>query len=107
MIRCQRTDLTQAWPRPSHPRPIVIIGAGGIVRAAHLPTYRALGFPVAGLFDAYAPTPRDRPPTPLRSTRCSRRSPTRPPVTRRDLRSRGPGDQILGILAQLPAAAAC
>jgi predicted dehydrogenase len=29
----------------------VIIGAGGIVRAAHLPTYRRLGFPIAGLYD--------------------------------------------------------
>jgi predicted dehydrogenase len=28
-----------------------VIGAGGIVRDAHLPTYRRLGFPVAGLFD--------------------------------------------------------
>jgi len=44
----------QTWPRPSRPRPIVVIGAGGIVRAAHLPTYRALGFPVAGLFDVRA-----------------------------------------------------
>ena len=42
------TDLTQAWPRPTRPRPIVIVGAGGIVRAAHLPAYRALGFPIAG-----------------------------------------------------------
>ena len=33
------------------PRPIVIIGAGAIVRTAHLPVYRRLGFPVAGLFD--------------------------------------------------------
>jgi predicted dehydrogenase len=43
--------LTQAWSRPSRPRPIVIIGAGGIVRAAHLPAYRRMGYPVAGLFD--------------------------------------------------------
>jgi predicted dehydrogenase len=41
----------QAWPRPSRPRPIVIIGAGGIVRTAHLPAYRRMAFPVAGLFD--------------------------------------------------------
>src|SRR5207342_3263498 len=33
-------DLSQAWPRPAHPRPIVIIGAGAIVRTAHLPAYR-------------------------------------------------------------------
>jgi predicted dehydrogenase len=45
------TDLRQAWPTPSHPRPIVIIGAGAIVRTAHLPAYRRLGLPVAGIFD--------------------------------------------------------
>jgi len=43
--------LRQAWPLPSRPRPIVIVGAGGIVRTAHLPAYRRLGLPVAGLFD--------------------------------------------------------
>src|SRR4051794_35229823 len=45
------TALTQAWPRPSHPRPIVVIGSGSIVRTAHLPAYRRLGLPVAGIFD--------------------------------------------------------
>src|SRR5689334_23656466 len=45
------TDLTQAWPRPSHPRPVAIIGAGAIVRTAHLPVYRRLGLPVAGVYD--------------------------------------------------------
>ncbi|PZO79247.1 MAG: oxidoreductase [Mesorhizobium amorphae] len=44
-------SLAQAWPRPSAPRPIVVIGAGGIVRDAHLPAYRLAGLPVAGLFD--------------------------------------------------------
>jgi len=44
-------NLRQAWPRPSHPRPIVIIGAGGIVNDAHLPAYRLAAFPVAGIFD--------------------------------------------------------
>src|SRR5262245_31673076 len=43
--------LRQAWPIPSHPRPIVIIGAGAIVRTAHLPAYQRLGFPIAGIFD--------------------------------------------------------
>jgi predicted dehydrogenase len=43
--------LRQAWPRPSTPRPIVIIGAGAIVRTAHLPAYRRLGLAVAGVFD--------------------------------------------------------
>jgi predicted dehydrogenase len=45
------TPLTQAWPRPSNPRPIVVIGAGSIVQTAHLPAYRAMGFPVSGIFD--------------------------------------------------------
>jgi predicted dehydrogenase len=43
--------LTQAWPRPTRPRPIVVIGAGSIVRDAHLPIYKRLGFPVAGIYD--------------------------------------------------------
>jgi len=42
---------TQAWPVPSRPRPIVIIGAGGIVRTAHLPVYRRLQYPIAGIYD--------------------------------------------------------
>jgi predicted dehydrogenase len=45
-------ELQQAWPRPAHPRPIVIVGAGAIVRTAHLPAYRRLGLPIGGLFDA-------------------------------------------------------
>ncbi len=36
---------------PRSPRPIVVIGAGGIVRDAHLPAYRLAGFPVVGLHD--------------------------------------------------------
>ena len=44
-------NLCQAWALPSRPRPIVIIGAGGIVRTAHLPVYQRLAFPVAGLYD--------------------------------------------------------
>ncbi|MDE3178784.1 MAG: Gfo/Idh/MocA family oxidoreductase [Acidobacteriota bacterium] len=36
---------------PCAPHPIVIIGAGGIVRDAHLPAYRKAGFEVAGIYD--------------------------------------------------------
>jgi len=43
--------LSQSWPMPSAPRPIVILGAGGIVQDAHMPAYRKGGFPVAGVFD--------------------------------------------------------
>jgi predicted dehydrogenase len=36
---------------PRRPRPVVFLGAGGIVRAAHLPAYREKGYRVAGLYD--------------------------------------------------------
>jgi predicted dehydrogenase len=38
-------------PRPKVARPIVVIGAGGIVHDAHLPAYRKAGFPVVALVD--------------------------------------------------------
>jgi predicted dehydrogenase len=44
-------DLPQSWPAPAHPRPIVLIGAGGIARDAHLPAYAKAGLPVAALVD--------------------------------------------------------
>jgi len=43
--------LAQSWPRPTRPRPIVVIGAGSIVDDAHLPAYRLAGLPVAGVLD--------------------------------------------------------
>jgi predicted dehydrogenase len=49
------SDLRQSWPPPSSCRPIVIIGAGGIVNDAHLPAYRQAGFPVAGIYDLDRP----------------------------------------------------
>lgn len=45
------TALRQAWPRPANPRPIIIIGSGGIVNDAHLPAYRLANLPVAGVYD--------------------------------------------------------
>ena len=48
--------LKQAWPLPENPMPVVLVGAGGIVRDAHLPAYGKAGFPVAGVMD----TNRDR-----------------------------------------------
>lgn len=53
------TDLTQAWPRPSRPRPIAIIGSGAIVRTAHLPVYRRLGYPIAGVYDVNCAVARE------------------------------------------------
>ena len=42
---------TARQPRPKQVRPIIVIGAGGIVRAGHLPAYEKAGFPVIGLMD--------------------------------------------------------
>jgi len=39
------------YPRPLHARPIVILGAGGIVKDAHLPAYRKAGYSVVALMD--------------------------------------------------------
>src|SRR3546814_816450 len=36
---------------PSAPVPIVLIGAGGIARDAHLPAYAKAGFPVVAIVD--------------------------------------------------------
>jgi predicted dehydrogenase len=45
------SGLQQSWPMPSNPRPITLLGAGGIVRDGHLPAYRKMGLPIAGVFD--------------------------------------------------------
>ncbi|MEM1108946.1 MAG: Gfo/Idh/MocA family oxidoreductase [Planctomycetota bacterium] len=36
---------------PENPAPIVIFGAGGIVKDAHLPAYKLAGFPVHGIYN--------------------------------------------------------
>lgn len=46
--------LSQSWPLPANPRPIVTFGAGSIVGDAHFPAYRKGGMPVAGLYDPNA-----------------------------------------------------
>lgn len=53
-------DLRQSWPRPSAPKSIVAIGAGSIFRDAHLPVYKRLGFPVAGIFDVNSKASAER-----------------------------------------------
>ena len=55
MTAIDPSTIRQAWPRPSDPRPIVLIGAGGIVNDAHLPAYAKAGFPVAGIYDPDVP----------------------------------------------------
>ncbi|MDA7827665.1 Gfo/Idh/MocA family oxidoreductase [Rhodobacteraceae bacterium] len=41
----------QSWPAPSNPKPILIVGAGGIVRDAHMPAYQKANLPVIGAVD--------------------------------------------------------
>ena len=95
------TDLRQAWGVPSRPRPIVIIGAGAIVRTAHLPVYQRLEFPVAGLFDV---KPECRSETAqrfgVRTVFASLDEAARSPDAVFDLAV--PGDQIAGVLEELP-----
>jgi predicted dehydrogenase len=49
--RYRRAAEASDPPRPKAARPIVILGAGGIVRAAHLPAYRKAGFPIIAVAD--------------------------------------------------------
>jgi predicted dehydrogenase len=50
--RYRQAAEAAAPPRPKTPRPIVILGAGGIIRAAHLPAYAKANFPVIAIADS-------------------------------------------------------
>ena len=95
------TDLRQAWNAPSRPRPIIIVGAGGIVRTAHLPAYQRLNLPIAGLFDINADAANE----------TARRFAVPKVFTTLDEAAQYPaavfdvavpGDQILSVLGRLP-----
>jgi predicted dehydrogenase len=99
------TDLRQSWPLPSRPRPIVIVGAGAIVRTAHLPAYQRVGFPVAGLFDTNIAAARE--------TSAQFNGPAVFSTLAEAAASKDavfdvavPGDRILGVLQCLPSGAA-
>jgi predicted dehydrogenase len=94
-------DLQQVWPRPRRPRPIVVIGAGAIVRTAHLPAYRRLDLPVAGFYDID--------PEQARATAASIPPAVVFPTLDAAAASPGavfdvavPGDQVVAILERLP-----
>jgi predicted dehydrogenase len=94
-------DLPQTWPRPSKPRPIVIIGAGGIVRTAHVPAYRRLDYPVAGIFDVSPEAARQAAAT--FSIPCVYKSLEQAASVKGAVFDLAvPGDQIVGILEKLP-----
>jgi predicted dehydrogenase len=88
---------------PVNSRPVVLIGAGGIVNAAHLPAYKIAGFPVEGIYDID--------PGKAKSTADSFNIPTvynsiEELVARRSPNSvfdiAVPGSAILNVLAQVP-----
>ena len=98
-------DLLQAWPRPTRPLPVVVIGAGAIVRTAHLPAYARLGLPVAGLYDldaAHARTAAAAVPSAI--VFDSLDDAAKSPGAVFDVAV--PGDQIVAILERLPRRAA-
>ena len=43
--------LKQSWLAPTNPKPIVFVGAGGIISDAHIPAYRKAGLPLKGVVD--------------------------------------------------------
>src|SRR5436190_1438599 len=99
------TDLPQAWARPSAPRPIVFVGGGAIVRTAHIPAYRRLGFPIAGVYDINPGAARDTATSfNLPAAFESLAQAAVVPGAVFDLAL--PGDQIAGVLEQLPHGAA-
>jgi len=94
-------DLLQVWPRPSRPRPIVVIGAGAIVRTAHLPAYRRLGLPVAGFYDIVSAQARSTAAiAPGATVFPTIEAAVSHPEAVFDVAV--PGDQIVGILERLP-----
>jgi predicted dehydrogenase len=99
------TQLRQAWALPSAPRPIVIIGAGGVVRTAHLPVYQRLKFPVAGLYDINPDAAHD---TAMRFGVPTVFSSLAEAAASADavFDVAVPGDQITGVLRHLPRGAA-
>ena len=98
-------ELRQAWSVPSRPRPIFIIGAGGIIRTAHLPVYRRLKFPVAGLFDIN-PDAAHRTAAQFGVDHVSPTLADAVAVPGAIFDVAVPGDQIAGVLQQLPHGAA-
>jgi predicted dehydrogenase len=98
-------ELQQAWPRPAHPQPIVVIGAGAIVRTSHLPAYMQLGLPVAGFFDVDAARARATATTvPGAAVFPTLEAAAATPGAVFDVAV--PGDQVVGILERLPRGAA-
>ena len=44
-------NFKQKWPVPSNKIPIIFIGAGGIIKNCHIPSYANIGFELKGVYD--------------------------------------------------------
>jgi predicted dehydrogenase len=98
-------DLRQAWPRPRRPRPVVIIGAGAIVRTSHLPAYSRIGVPVGGVYDlSHAAARETAAHFNLPQVFVSLDEAAAAPGVIFDVAV--PGEAVAGVLAQLPVGAA-
>ena len=57
LILCENIDymidfkLKNKWDAPSQSLPIIFIGAGGIIRNAHIPAYNKLNLKISGVYD--------------------------------------------------------
>jgi predicted dehydrogenase len=94
-------------PMPRICRPIVVIGAGGIVRDAHLPAYHKGGFPVAAIVDldsGKAAALANRFQIPLSTCSIEEALQHSPPESVFDLAV--PASALLAVLHQIPAGAA-
>ena len=43
--------LKNKWELPNKSLPIIFIGAGGIIRNAHIPAYNKLNLDISGVYD--------------------------------------------------------
>ena len=51
--------LKNKWDQPSKSLPIIFIGAGGIIRNAHLPSYNKLDLNIDGVYDLNSETAKN------------------------------------------------
>ncbi|MEO6136563.1 MAG: Gfo/Idh/MocA family oxidoreductase [Ginsengibacter sp.] len=103
----ERAKMKQLFSTPKKLRPIVIIGAGGIVNDAHLPAYEIAGFEVAGIYDIdlkKAKTTAERFDIPVVYESIKGMLETAPSDVVFDLAL--PGDVVLEVLKKLPNGAA-
>jgi hypothetical protein len=51
ILKINSMDLNQEVKFPKNPLPIVIMGAGSMIKDTHLPAYKSAGFLVKGIYN--------------------------------------------------------